>query len=56
MLCAMQVAKRPASVSRRACALAAVTVAVEKFVPQAARRKLKQVSEARKLVSANSQV
>ncbi len=50
----MQVAVRPASVSRRACALTAVTVAVEKAC--AARLKLKQVSEARKLVSANSQV
>ena len=29
MLCAMQVAVRPASVSRGACALAAVTIAVE---------------------------
>ena len=29
MLCAMQMAVRPANVSRRACALAAVTVAVE---------------------------
>ncbi len=29
MLCAMQMVVRPASVSRRACALAAVTVAVE---------------------------
>ena len=55
-MCTMQMAVRPATVSRQACALAAVTVAVEKFVPQAARRKLKQVSEARKLVSANSQV
>ncbi len=52
----MQVAVRPASVSRRACALAAETVAVETLVPQVARLKLKQVSEARKLVSANSQV
>jgi hypothetical protein len=46
MLCAMQVAVRPASVSRRACALATVTVAA----------RLKQVSETGKLVSANSQV
>ena len=30
MLCVMQVAVRPASVSRGACALAAVTVAAEK--------------------------
>ncbi len=29
MLCAMQMAVRPASLSRQACALAAVTVAVE---------------------------
>ena len=29
LLCAMQMAVRPASVSRRACALAAVTVAAE---------------------------
>jgi len=49
----MQMAVRPASVSRRACALAAVT---KTLVPQAARLELKQVSEARKLVSANSQV
>ncbi len=48
----MPVAVRPASVSRRACALAAVTVAVEKRLC----RKLQGLSEARKLVSANSQV
>jgi len=29
MLCAVQMAVKPANVSRRACALAAVTVAVE---------------------------
>ena len=49
----MQVAVRPASVSRGACALAAVTVVL---VPLAARLWTKQVCEARKLVSANSQV
>ena len=56
MLCARQVAVKPASVSRRACALAAVTVAAETLVPLAANLWLKQVSEARELVSANGQV
>ena len=56
MLCAMQMEVRSAIVSRRACALAAVTVAVENACAAAARLCLKQVSEARKLVSANSQV
>ena len=46
MLCAMQMAVP---------AFAAVTIAVETLVPQAVRLWLKQVSEARKLVSASSQ-
>ena len=52
----MQVAVRPASVCRRACAVAAVTVAVENACAASCKSKLKQVSKARKLVSANSQV
>ena len=53
LLCAIQVAVRPASTGRRACALAALTVPRKALVPLAARLWLKQVSEARKLVSAN---
>ncbi len=45
MLYTMQMAVRPASVSRRACAPAAVTVALKMLVPQAARLWLKQVSQ-----------
>ena len=56
MLCVMQVAVRPASVSRGACALAAVTVAAEKACAASCKALEKQVCEARKLVSPNSQV
>jgi len=52
----MQMAVRPAIVSRQACALATVTVAVEKTCAASCKAWLKQVSEARNLVSANSQV
>ncbi len=57
MLCAMQMAVRPASVSRRACAPAAVSVTVAAAVETACAascKALKQVSEAKKLVSTNS--
>jgi len=54
MLCAMRRAVMPASVSRRACVPAAVTVAAENAC--AARLWLAQVSEAKKLVSANSRI
>ena len=49
----MQMAVRPANVSKRACAPAAVTIAIA--LACAARLWLQQVSEARKLASANSQ-
>ena len=46
----MQVAARPASISRGACALAAVTVAAEKARAASCKALEKQVCEARKLV------
>ena len=56
MLCAMQMAVRPVSVSRQARALAAVTVAAESACAASYKALTEAGSEARKLVFANGQV